>query len=368
MDGSKKSGFSHRRRKPYLPALFAFVAASSTVGAVDAPLTPSGATAAPTLTMPVLEDRSWTPEQRASFEKIEGDLHRAGIPSADHINPFPDRTPTDAYVENRDHKKLYEGFYLEWVNGGPSFLVGIARQGEMREFMTKPLNVTYQCALNEVVDPGFFENLRILDYIHEVAHRVSSQRHLTDAINKELDNTLDEHFSKIKNANAHAIQAIKADIAANINERQADATVAIYVMSNLPQFTKELEYFRDRRVVEVLKVHDHNTGNSINAAMTAFANAPRPNLSLIEAAEWAQHILKEQKETLIGDYVINNGVIGLHTGKYGQMSKGKLDEPDLVVQTQYNLLRATEQGLCIMHQAAPAQGLTGKNPSATLGL
>jgi hypothetical protein len=351
MEIGRKYASVQPRRKP-LSAAFALIAASHAAVAANVPAVPAPSSqAVAALTTPVLDDRSWTPEQRTTFKKVEDDLHKNGIASATYLYPFPERTWPTLYTMSRDGQKIYEGFYAEVINGGPSVLAGIAEQGRMREFAIKPPNLTFACDKKELISPDFFEVLRIFDYIHETAHRIAYQRHLTDQLKKDINEMVDAGFARAKNPTPERIESKKewkADLAANIDERQADVTLALYFKANLPQFDKEFEYHRARRITDVLTVHDHNVSSSIDAAFAAYDKAPRPNLSIVEAAEWARDILAGQKQTLLSDYLINTGVTGMYTKQYGQMSKGTADQVDADVQQRYNLIRETEKSLCNM--------------------
>lgn len=87
-------------------------------------------------------------------------------------------------------------------------------------------------------------------------------------------------------------------MAVQIQERIADASATLYILSNYTDTPRALKYVRDYSLFRQAHYMDtvHDTSSSIEAAITAFKRHPIKGLSIVQTTQLASKIIKAQHD------------------------------------------------------------------------
>lgn len=143
----------------------------------------------------------------------------------------------------------------------------------------KVLNTFCQCGKTHSQMSSLYPEFRVFAALHETAHYVNARKGFSTEIAKEIE-------SKERVANNE-----KSLLEINVNERIADATATLYILSNYEDgqsLITMVENFRNAS-----SEPSHYTASTIAKAVEAYQANPHKGISIVEATAIAADIIRQ---------------------------------------------------------------------------
>ncbi len=169
-------------------------------------------------------------------------------------------------------------------------VIGVAPDGDIREFLRqKPFGNHYFNYLDV-----HFEQAQEAIGVHETAHYVDRQLSLSDNIYAKAVLKLD--LNKTDPSLIKPADDITPLLKVNIRERVADASAALYMLSNFRdgKITAAIMQWRDS-----MPEPTHYSASTISATLDAFKNNPRMHMDIVETTKMAASIVTAQIPQII---------------------------------------------------------------------